>query len=184
MKQISLLIAGAAVALVGFFVGGSGSPDPVSSPVPSSLGGSIETIKVFFGVGLKTTAVSFSDKSLSVASGSKTFTAADVCDNMLVDHDGDGYASTQPAKWPTGTSLINKCLPQKGDMKFLLYRNTSVDEITTLTGGTNSDLKVASASSDGAGDTGLVEAGGDAFLKFVNVDGTNVNIYFTEFDDD
>ena len=181
MKQLSLLVVGAAVALVGFFVGGNvSSPEVTPSP---SLGGSINTIRQFFGAGSEALFVSFGDKTLDVASGSKTFTAADVCENFLVNHDGDSFASTQPATWPSGTTLINKCLPEKGDHRFILYRNTSVDEVTTLTGGTNSPLKVASASSAG-GNNGKVSAGNDAFLKFVNVDGTNVNIYVSEFDDD
>lgn len=175
-KKLFFLVAVAAVAVVGFFaVGGMKSE--------SDLGGSLETIQIVFGAGLKTSALSFSDKTKDVASGSFTFTAADVCDNFLVNHDGDGYASTQPAKWPTGTTLISKCLKDKGDTKFLLYRNTSVDEITTLTGGTNSPLKLASVSSTGIED-GKIQAGNDAFLKFINVDGSNVNIYVEEYDDD
>ena len=181
-KKLLVLVAGAALAVVSFLVGGMG-PEQAVLPVPT-LGGSINTIQQFFGAGLKTSAVSFSDKTLTVASGSKTFAASDVCDNFLVNHDGDGYASTQPAKFPTGATLIKRCLPNEGDARFVLYRNTSVDEVTTLTGGTNSPLKVASAQSGGTAPNGRLQAGGDAFLQFVNVDGTNVNIYVSEFDDD
>lgn len=91
---------------------------------------------------------------LTIASGSTTFTAAQICDNTLVRHDlSGGPASAQNFKLPTAAAMIADCIPDPGDVKMLVIENNSnnAGEILTFVAGTGFDIGVASASSTGPG---------------------------------
>ena len=151
-KSLSLLVAGAAVALVGFFVGSQGSQPSVSpNPTPSSLGGTVENIRHFFSGGLNVS--SFGGDTESIASGSVTFTAAQVCNNSVIIQTGiqnTAVASAQTNTLPSASSLIAKCLPNKGDSRTVRFENNSLIGfgrfVYTFQLGSGIDVFVASTS--------------------------------------
>lgn len=125
---------------------------------------------------------------LTVASGSKTFSASDICDNILVNHTGatSAIASAQTNKLPTGSSLIAKCLPQKGDSRTIRYENNATAGsgrfIFTFTTNTGLDLFVASGSGvvGGKGDGPRFIPEGTARVTFTNINGSSVSVDFLE----
>ena len=146
-----------------------------------ALGGLVELARVQFADGIDTTLVTYGD-SFSPASGARNFTATELCDNSIVRLDGDGYASSQPQRFPTGTNLIKRCLPNIGDSRKVLIWNESVDENPSIDFTTNAFLDAWIASSS----TGVaVEIPVDrgVWVKFLNFNGSTVSLTFEEVRD-
>jgi hypothetical protein len=123
----------------------------------------------------------------TVASGSTTYTAADMCDNTLVRHSiSNAPASAQNFKLPTAAALIADCLPTAGDFKNIMVENNSESstEILTFVKGTGIDLGVASGSSAGPGtQKAKLDKDQRAIVQLTNLNGSSVSFDFTKIVD-
>ena len=146
-----------------------------------ALGGLVHLAREQFAEGIDTTLVTFGD-SFSPASGARNFTAKELCDNSLVRLDGDGYASAQPQRFPTGTSIIQNCLPNIGDSRKVMFWNESVDEAPSINFTTNAFLDAWIASSS-AGLVVEIPVDRGVWVKMLNFDGSSVSLTFEEVRD-
>ena len=155
---------------------------PVSSPETDEFGAVVNIDRHNFPQGVKVSANG--GGVLSIASGSKTFSASDICDNVLVSQNNIGAAaSAQTNTFPTASSLIAKCLPQKGDYRTVRFENIAgAGEVFTFRLGTGIDLFVASGSAAGAGkgDGAKLWPEAAARVVFTNINGSSVSADFIE----
>lgn len=148
-------------------------------PVPSFSGLEHNT-EENFSAGLVTR--NLAGDVLEVASGSRTYVANEICNKTLITLDGDGYASAQAQKLPSGASLRAACLPEKGDYMDVLWWNQSVDENPTINFSASAGLDALIASSS-AGSVIEIPADRGVLTRFMNVDGASISIMFSEFRD-
>lgn len=146
-----------------------------------ALGGLVHLAREQFADGIDTTLVTFGD-SFSPASGARNFTATELCDNSIVKLDGDGYASAQPQRFPTGTDIIKRCLPTIGDSRKVMFWNRSDDENPSINFTTNAYLEAWIASSS-AGSVVEIPADRGVWVKMLNFDGSSVSLTFEEVRD-
>ena len=115
---------------------------------------------------------------LTTASGSRTYTASEICDNSVITVDGDGYASTQTQTLPSAASLISNCLTQKGDYHDVFWLNLSVDEKPIIAAGTTIDILIASSST---GTTVEIPTNRGVWSRFLYAEGSSVSVQFNEY---
>ena len=115
---------------------------------------------------------------LTTASGSRTYTASEICDNSVITVDGDGYASPQAQTLPSAASLISNCLTQKGDYHDVFWLNLSVDEKPTVAAGTTIDVLIASSST---GTTVEIPTNRGVWSRFLYAEGSSVSVQFDEY---
>lgn len=134
--------------------------------------GGVTFEKEVFPNGLETKAITYGGL-LTTASGSRTYTATEVCDNSIITLDGDTYASAQAQKLPTAASIVLRCLPNIGDERKVLVWNLSTDEVPTVNfSATGLDAWIAS----GSGTTVEIPANRGVWLKFLNFNGSTVSV--------
>lgn len=182
-KSVSAIVSAVVAVAVSLVVGLSVAPSPVVQD--PDLGGLEHLVRERFVQGLDSAV--FGGAILTVASGSKTYSAAEICGDpgrptVLVKLDGDSYASAQAQKLPSGANLIRNCLPNKGDYKKVMFWNESVDENPTIDFSTNTGLDAWIASSS-AGSVIEIPADRGVWVKFLNFDGATVSLTFEEVRD-
>lgn len=141
-----------------------------------SIAGHVVLNREQFAGGLITNALG--GNVLTTASGSRTYTASEICDNSVITLDGDTYASTQAQTLPSAASLISNCLSQKGDYHDVFWLNLSVDELPTIAKGTTIDILVASSST---GTTVEIPVNRGVWSRFLYAEGASVSVQFDEF---
>jgi len=137
--------------------------------------GHVVVNRTLFANGLLTNAIGAG--VFTVASGARTFSASEICDNSVITLDGDGYASTQAQTLPTAASLISTCLQAKGDYHDVFWLNLSVDEYPTIAAGTTIDMLIASSS----GSTVEIPPNRGVWSRFLYVEEALVSVQFDEY---
>lgn len=162
-----------------------------------SLGGAVHNIQESFDEGILVDGLVVIDGKgnltelgsvLTVASGSTTYTAANLCDSSLVRHSiVSAPASAQQFKLPTAAAIIADCLPNAGGRHRFTIENYSdfTAEALTIVKGANIDLGVASGSAVGAGKgDGVVLLGQTrAIVEMLNLNGSSVSFDVIEIID-
>ena len=160
----------------------NGSVAPSVSPETDEFGAVVNITRHNFPQGVKVSANG--GGLLAITSGSKTFSAADICDNVLVTQNNIGApASAQTNTFPTAASLITRCLPDKGDYRTVRFENIAgPGEVFTFRLGTGIDIFVASGSAvvAGKGDGAKLWPEAAAFVRFTNLNGSSVSVDFVE----
>ncbi len=182
-KSASVIVSAVVAVVISLAVGFGIAPQPVVQD--PSLGGIEHLVRERFVGGLDSAV--YGGSILTVASGSKTYSAAEICGDpgrptVLVKLDGDTFASAQAQKLPSAASLIQNCLPNKGDYKKVMFWNESVDENPTINFSTNTGLDAWIASSS-AGSAIEIPADRGVWVKFLNFDGSTVSLTFEEVRD-
>jgi|TARA_Y100000034_G_scaffold136844_1_gene216317 hypothetical protein len=189
---IVLAVVAVSFYLVNAFSGGA--PDTVienfhgdyineAGDVQSESLGGVTFEKEVFPNGLEAKAITYGGV-ITISSGSLAVTTGQLCDNAIINFDGDGFASAAAYRFPTATALINRCLPNQGDTKEVLLWNSSVDEVFSLTYGTGMDTWIASSSANAASDLfDNVDTDAGVFIRFMNFDGASVSLMFEEVRD-
>ena len=163
----------------------NGVSTPTSTPSETDEFGAVVNItRHNFPQGISVSAIG--GNVMTISSGSVTFTAANICDNVLVTHTNPGgLASAQTNKLPTASSIITRCLQNKGDSRTIRFENLS--EIpgqgkTTFTFQTNTGLDIFVASSSGTVvSPKKLSPGEAAIVRFTNLNGSSLSIDFDEF---
>jgi len=156
------------VSLAVMLFGGNGQQLP-------SLGGLVHNTQERFS---SIVADNLSGGLLTVASGSRHFTAPEICENSVITLDGDSYASEQAQVLPSAANLIKGCLPNKGDYRDVFWLNLSVDENPTIAAGTTIDVLIASGS---AGTTVEIPTNKGVWTRFIRLEGSSVSVQFDEY---
>ena len=120
---------------------------------------------------------------MTLASSSTHLTAANVCDNNIINQDVAVTPSTSLLTFPTAASIISSCLTQTGDYRTVLFKNTSneTDEFVTLTANTGDDFSYASTSATAADTTANLHAEGSALVRFTNLNEASVSVDIIQF---
>ncbi|QGH73124.1 MAG: hypothetical protein [Podoviridae sp. ctviO18] len=172
-----------AVAFVALFSGSSSVVAP--TPTPLEAGGTVENVRVNFTDGINVNA--FGGNYVDYASGSVTFTAKDICNNVLITQSGilnTAVASAQTNTLPSASSLINLCLKDRGDSRTVRFENQSLIGygrfVYTFQLGSGMDVFVASTSGGPINTTSNrklrpEEAG---LVRFTNLNGSSVSVDF------
>lgn len=180
-SNIAIVLAVVAVA-VSLAAGLWPATQPSVSTDPGFTAGGLErNIRENLRNGVNLNALGSFNGVLTVASGAYSYKAPEVCDYNVINHDGDGYASAQAQKWPSASSLIQNCLPNKGDYKSILFFNSSADEnphlAPTSGQGAGIDLHVASSSTGTQVEVPIQRA---VVIRFWNLNGSSVSLDFQE----
>jgi len=95
----------------------------------------------------------------TASSTTKTYTAADICDNSVLSWTADWAAGIASTTLPAESCLIADCMPNIGDTKTILFRNTagSAGTTTEIVAGTDMTVMYPSGGN-------VVIAGGDGAL--------------------
>ena len=176
MNKSSIIVAAVVAVAVSLAVGFWIAPQPSVSPDP--FGGLERNIRENLREGVNTDAIGSFNGVLTVASGSKTYTATEICNYSTVTLDGDTYASAQAQTLPSASTLIQACLPNKGDYHDVLWLNLSVDENPTIAKGSNIDLWIASSS---AGSTLEIPTNQGVLTRFTNIETGSISVQTLEF---
>lgn len=151
---------------------------PQQTPESSDIGGLERNIRENLRAGVNTNAVGSFNGILAVASGSKHYSAPEICNYSTVTLNGDSFASAQAQTLPSASSLIAACLPNKGDYHDVYWFNTSKDENPTIAAGTNIDMMIASSST---GTTLELPKNKGIMTRFMYVETGSVSVQTFEF---
>lgn len=167
---VSTIVAVVVSALAFALFGGS-------QPAPQ-LGGGVKIVRENFAGGIQFSALN-AGGLMTVASGSRHFSAAEICNSNVITLNGDGYASAQAQVLPTAANLIKTCLPSKGDYRDVYWYNLSIDENPTISvTGDSIDAMISSAS---AGTTLELPANRGILTRFTNVETGSISMQTFEF---
>lgn len=114
---------------------------------------------------------------VSLASSDFHLTAAQLCDNTLVNINVTGSGGSNSTTFlPTAATLDATCLKDAGDQKWILFNNNSNDEGEIITLTTNTGLELMQAS----GSNQVLDKDEKALIQLINMDGSasiSVNIF-------
>lgn len=137
--------------------------------------GGFTTDRILFGSTGKTTVPT------STATSTLTLTAAQVCDNALIEWTPSLAASTSTL--PTATALVADCLTSNGMEKTLRLKNLGDTASTTfILGRLSTGISLYAASTSLANASSTIIGGGWADLYFMRASSTQVDVGVTVFE--